>query len=391
MKKGRYSLKMLLGSIFAGVIFAFIGEAVYQALHNLLPRVAMAEIYFVGLFLFLGFAIWLIGKTVYSRSFKGVPMKQWVKVFLAMLVLTAVFELLYEIQIKWKAAEIDAYIFVIDDSGSMVDTDPEGLRFAAIESILAEKPQDFCYAVYTFSDEATLVRGMEPQSNKAEYSHGNVWGGTAIKGTLEKILEDIDSGTLDVKGLNCHVIFLSDGDATDISSFNKYSITTALNEYAQKGISISTVGLLYADVDLMSLIAEKTGGVFVSVDNVSNLEEGMAQAGTTGTDDRHLLGYRNAMKADLLYAVLRILFITGLGIVIGLEKAIICEKFLDTAAVIKSSAVGSVLAGLCIEVGMNGLGIHPVLIRMLVCILISFTLLREDFLGRSEADAQVLR
>lgn len=391
MEKGRYSGKMLIGSILAGIVFAIIGEVLYQALHGILPRAAMAEIYFVGLFLFLGLAIWLTGKSVYARSYKGVPMRQWIKVFLAMLVLTAVFELLYEIQIKGKNPEIDSYIFVIDSSGSMTTTDPDGLRFDAIDKMLVQKPQDFRYAVYLFSDEAVRVRDMGPKDNAQEYSHGTGDGETAIKATLETVMEDIESRELDLTGLNAHVIFLSDGYATDIDFFHKYSIATLLNEYAGKGISISTVGLLEADEALMSLIAEKTGGVFINVDDVNQLEEAMSQAGDLGTDNRHLLGYRNAVNLDLLYAVMRILFITGLGVIIGLEKAVICERFLDTAAVLRSSAVGSVLAGLCIEVGMNGMGIHPALIRMLCCVLISFTLLREDFLGRSQMGAPVRR
>lgn len=391
MEKGRYSLKMLIGSILAGVVFAIIGEVLYQALHDILPRVVMAEIYFVGLFLFLGLAIWLIGKAVYSRSYKGVPMNQWVKVFLAMLVLTAVFELIYEIQFTGINKKTDAYIFVIDSSGSMAETDPNGLRFKAIENMLAEKPQDFQYAVYLFSDDVIRVREMAPQSDNNMLPWNASDGGTAIKHTLETILEDIQSKNLDLSGLNAHIIFLSDGYSTDINFFNKYGVTTILNDYAEEGISISTVGLLDADEELMTLIAEKTGGVFINVDDVNNLSDAMAQAGNMGKDNRHLLGFRNSGNLNLLYAIMRILFITGLGIVIGLEKTFICEKFLDTTAVLKSSAVGSVLAGICIEVGMNGLGIHPALIRLLVCILISFTLLREDFLGRNDSGAEVRR
>lgn len=383
---------MLIGSILAGAVFAVIGEIFYRTFHNGLPRVAMAELYFVGLFLFLGLAIWLIGKTVYSRTFKGVLWGQWIKIFLGMLVLTAAFELLYEIRIKWKAPEIDSYIFAIDNSGSMDSSDPEGLRFAAIDAILEEKPGDFQYAVYTFSDDVVLARQMGGRSQGEDYDKGVNGGGTAVRKTLETILEDIESGELHLAGGTAHVIFLSDGYATDIKEFNKYGITTVLNQYAQKEISVSTVGLLDADEDLLALMAEKTGGVFVDVDDVANLEAAMSEAGNPGTEDmRHLLGYRNAVRADILYAVMRILFITGLGVVIGLEKAVICEKFLDTAAVIRSSAVGSALAGICIEVGMNGLGIHPVLIRVLGCILISFTLLREDFIGEDDSDMLVLR
>lgn len=399
MEKGRYSMKMLIGSILAGVVFAAIGEVLYQALKGILPRVAVAELYFVGLFLFLGLAIWLIGKTVYSRTYKGVPMKQWVRVFLAMLVLTAGFELLYEIEIGKKE---DAYIFAIDCSNSMygnfIDAvtgdfvedgnDSEGLRFRAIDSMLADKQDDFQYAVYLFGSEVVCAREMGPKSDGQEYPRESEMGGTAVKLTLETLMRDIKNKDMDLSKLNAHVIFLSDGVATDLSDINE--INSVLDEYVEEGLSIGTVGVIGADENLMTLIADKTGGVFVNVDDVNDLEEAMFKAGDLG-DERHLLGYRNSENLNLLYAVMRILLITGLGIVIGLEKAAICEKFMDTTAVIRSSAVGSALAGICMEMGMNALRMPPALIRVLVCLLISLTLLREDFLGRNDSGSEVRR
>lgn len=404
MEKGRYSFKMLIGSIVAGIVFAVIGEVLYQALRRILPRVAVAEIYFVGLFLFLGLAIWLIGKTVYSRTYKGVPMNRWVMVFAGMLVLTAVLELIYEIDFGKKK---DAYIFVIDCSSSMdvgytdlntnqfIDSpsDPDGLRFAAIDNMLAEKPEDFQYAVYLFGSEVVRAREMGPKSKGLEYSRECDGGGTVIKRTLETIMEDIRNGDLDISKVNAHVIFLSDGSPSpedNIIADIHIEILPVLREYAAEGISISTVGLLYSDEELMNLIANETDGVFVNVDDVNDLEDAMVKAGDLG-EGRHLLGYRNDENLNLLYAIMRILFVTGLGVLIGLEKAVICEKFLDTAAVIRSSVVGSLLAGICMEIGMNGLGMPPGLIRVLACILISFTLLREDFLGRDDEGTNVLR
>lgn len=404
MEKGRYSFKMLIGSILAGLVFAVIGEVLYQALKGILPRVAMAEIYFVGLFLFLGLAIWLIGKTVYSRTYKGVLMNRWAILLVAMLALTAVFELLYEIEIGKKD---DAYIFVIDCSGSMCGNfteantgnyieegnDSEGLRFKAIDNMLADKPDDFQYAVYLFGSEVVCAREMGPKSDGEDYPRDSNMGGTAIKLTLETLMQDIKNKNTDLSKLNARVIFLSDGVSTDNVSAGSdiyKEILPVLEEYAAEGISIGTVGFIGADENLMNLIADKTGGMFVNVDNVNDLEDAMFKAGDLG-DARHLLGYRNSENLNLLYAIMRILFIIGLGVVIGLEKAVICEKFLDTTAVLKSSVVGSALAGICMEIGMNGLKLPSALIRVLACILISFTLLREDFLGRNDSGAEVRR
>lgn len=211
--------------------------------------------------------------------------------------------------------------------------------------------------------------------------------------SLETLLDDIKKGDVDISDLNVRVIFMSDGYSTDEQNAGRdiyKEIVPVLDGFAAEEISVSTVGLLNADDQLMNQIAEKTGGVYVSVDNVDNLEDAMLKAGDLG-DERHLLGYRNSEDLNLLYAILRILFITGLGVVIGLEKAAICEKFLDTTAVLKSSVVGSALAGICMEIGMNALKLPPTLIRVLVCVLISFTLLREDLLGQNGSGAEVRR
>lgn len=391
MDKGKYSGKMLIGSILAGIIYAVMGEVIYRTLQPQMHGVTLIAIYFMGLFLFIGLAVWGIGKTVYSRFYRAVDMKQWMRICMLMLLCTAVFEFLYEVQFEEKAEPSNAYVFVLDNSGSMEESDPQGMRYEAVEKLLSEKPDDFRYAVYTFSDNVQQVRGMERKDAGVFYEHGENNGGTAILETLRTILSDINDGTLELNSDRTHVILLTDGYATDIHLFNKYKCISALKEYTKQNITISTVGLLNADQELMSLIATKTGGVFINVENINDLDEAVKQAGKTGDDKWNLLSYRNNLKADLLYVVMRILFVTALGILIAFQKAVICEKFLDTSAVIHSSLFGSILAGIGIEVGMNGLGIHPTVMRIAACVLISFTLLKCDLERIQGADTAVYR
>ena len=61
-----------------------------------------------------------------------------------------------------------------------------------------------------------------------------------------------------------------------------------------------------------------------------------------------------------------------------LNKTVLCERYLNTNPVLISSAIGSALAGICLEAGMNTLGLHPSAMRMALCMLIAFTLLYED-------------
>ena len=378
MGKGTYSGKILIGSILAGVIYAIIGEVLYRSLQSVFPGVILVPIYFVGLFLFLGVAIGGLSKLVYSRFYRPIDFKQWIRIFFVMIICSIIFEFLYELQFKEKNEPSNAYVFVLDNSGSMKNNDPQGMRFEAVENLLSEKSEDFKYAVYTFSDSAKCIREMDSKSVGVTYNYGVNEGGTAILATLQTILSDIEEEKLILDGNKTHIILLSDGYATDINFFNKYKCISILKEYAKKAITISTVGLLNADEDLMSLIATKTGGVFINVEDINDLDEAMLKAGKTGEDKWNLLEYRNNLKADGIYAFMRMLFVAILGILIGLQKAVVCEKFLDTSLIIKSSIIGSILAGIIIEIGMNILGIYPTVIRIIVCVLISFTLLKCD-------------
>ena len=388
MGKGTYSIKMLIGSILAGVFYAIIGEVFYQRLKGTFPDLFIVTGYLMGLFFFTGFAVWIISKLVYHRIVKKVSLKQWIRIAFFMLVFTIGFEWLYEISFYKRTKQADSYIFVIDNSGSMDKSDPNGLRFEAIETVLSEKPKKFTYAIYLFSDSAELVRTLNDQTVDLVYNRGKNQGMTAIKKTLQTILEDIENKTLDFHGQNGHLILLSDGAATDLEPYHEFS--AVLDGFIQQNISISTVGLLDADQDLMALIADRTGGVFVSVEDIADLDQAMIQAGGKEKEERNLLDYREGKDVQILYAGMRIGFLILLGGLIGLQKGIVCESFLDTSAVIRSSVVGSILAGICMEVGMNGFQ-RPAFVRGVFCVLISFTLLRKDSLEGDLLGAEVYR
>ena len=222
MRKGTYSGTILIGSIIAGVIYAILGEILYRSLQSVLLGVILIPIYFVGLFLFLGGAIGGLAKLVYSRFYSPIDFKQWIRVFLLMVVCSIAFEFLYELQFGEEKESSNSYIFVLDNSGSMEENDPQGMRFEAVENLLSEKAEDFKYAVYTFSDSAECIRGMNSKSVGTTYNYGINEGGTAILATLQTLLSDIEEDKLILEDNKTHIILLSDGYATDINFFNKY-------------------------------------------------------------------------------------------------------------------------------------------------------------------------
>ena len=49
------------------------------------------------------------------------------------------FEWLYEVEVLGGIGTADTYIFVVDDSGSTLDSDPDQMRFEALQSMMEEK------------------------------------------------------------------------------------------------------------------------------------------------------------------------------------------------------------------------------------------------------------
>lgn len=378
MSGGRYSLRMLIGTIIIGFVYSIIGEIFYRNAIDKIPRILLVSIYFLGLFLVLGLGVYLIGKGIACRVCSSINKKQWFVVCVLMIILSLLFEFLYEmVRKKEEEHEITSYLFILDDSGSMLENDPTNIRYQVVDMLLNDKPETFSYGIYSFSDTSMVLRPMMPKSKSVSYVVPEAYGGTAIKGALSEIRDDMKSGALSIDD-NCKVILLSDGYATDIAFFYKKAITKVLEDFSERGICISTVGFKNADESLMRLIADKTGGVYVQASDVNELKDAMNVAAVNTNAGRNLLGYRSGSSFNLLLGLMRIVFIAMLGIIISLEKANLCERFLDTKTVFISSVIGSILAGVCIEIGMNSLGIHPVIMRGLTCILISFTLLKKD-------------
>ena len=72
---------------------------------------------------------------------------------------TLLLEFLYELGGGITTYKPTSYIFVIDDSSSMVSNDPYNERVSAIKEIMER--ERIPYAVYKFSDDARLIRPMD--------------------------------------------------------------------------------------------------------------------------------------------------------------------------------------------------------------------------------------
>ena len=242
------------------------------------------------------------------------PAMRWVFAILFSVLVFGVavlFQFLYALEAV-VPSEPTSFVFAIDDSGSMVGNDPLQLRYEALKEALEGEEDSFPFAIYSFADNAILVREMAPKSDGMEDIRGNSSGGTSIRGTLQTIIDDYQAGTWD-GGDAPKVVLLTDGQPTDFGSLG--DISDILRQYTEAGIAISTVGLGSTDDALMEGIAHSTGGVYISVDGASMLREAMRNA-SFGIASRDLVSTRYAIlgqTADILLGLMRLAFLVLLG------------------------------------------------------------------------------
>lgn len=293
-----------------------------------------------------------------------------VGIVVAVFALGALFQWIYGLSFDAERNEPTSYVFIIDDSGSMESNDPTGLRYKAIQEVLADVDSSFPYMVYGFADETTILREMAPASSGVFSAEGQYNGGTYIKATLQKVIDDYRKGVW-TGGDYPKIIFLTDGYASDLGLFS--SVNGVLKEYSRTGISISTVGLGDVDDRLLQKIATKTGGVFIDIADASLLSDAMKSAAKESTSD-DLLTMRYSQNAELLYGFLRILFISLLGIAIGFGTSIAYGQMDSSSLILLSSAIKAVWGAMMLEILTSCFGLSDRVLWFVLWILISLTI-----------------
>lgn len=383
-EKPRFNKIVALMSVIVGVSTWFGCRYLYTAFHDTLSGPVLIGILCSCLFFAVFLTVWI--GSVISKSFDkksdlyedfGSMIRYFIGGMAGILLLSMTLEFIYELNPKFKAIEPTSYIFVIDESGSMSGNDSTGLRYDAIPEIMEAEEAGFPYMVYTFSNDTQIVRNMGPLEDEYEPIPVNSDGGTAIYGTILQILKDYKDGIWD-GGTNPKVIFLTDGAATDLSNGflwfkgNMPEFNSALEEYNDLGINISTVGLGLVDREIMTKMAETTGGVFVNIQNATDLASAMKTAATSYSD-RDLLSIRYMKRLDALYGVLRILFLTIIGTAIGSLMLLSYMEESSIPVIVVTSIFGSLIGSILFEIGLK-IGIFQSLLWLVLWFLFSLTL-----------------
>ena len=367
----KISKRMLIGTAMTGGVYFIAGELLFRGLLGKIHTPLLVGLYFLGLMIFVIIGIQIIGATMSRliRPYRDIVLR-CVLLCLSILAAGCLLEFLYEICFRQKFPEPESYIFAIDNSGSMTNNDPDNKRYDAIQSVLQNKDPDFSFVIYQFANTSKQIRAMAPISEGTDFLMEDPGGGTGIKTVLGDIWNDIDNGTL-VPVNNSKILLFTDGVATDMAPImGRAHLSRILEQYAKKGISISTIGLGNTDNELMELIAKKTGGIYVPVEDAELLEDAMKTAADAASS-RNLLDYRTPVKYDVFCMLFRLTAIVLLGLMLGVVKMYLCEPFLETRLLWKTSVICSLAAAACVELGMNRFGLLPSWMRFFMCVLLA--------------------
>ena len=303
-----------------GIVFWVIGEVLFPVLTEKMWTPLGIAIYFLIFAVLIMITFFIISATKIDLAKKEI--KRNIKdgyaigaiAMVGVILFSCLFEFLYELGGQ-EVYEPTSYIFLVDDSGSMEGT--EDIRINAIKEVMENSAVKKPYAVYKFADNAEQIKPMGHYNNSDRDNfvfESN--GGTEILRSIVTVLEDLKSGKLNNAGNAPKILLLSDGGSS------KFGLRSVARKCKDSGVSVSTIGVEGCVESFLQSIADKTGGVFVRCDDVTQLSESFEQAKAMNTD-RNLLSERFVYKNDQLYAFLRILFLGLLGIVWSFFKSFI--------------------------------------------------------------------
>ncbi|MEJ8545177.1 vWA domain-containing protein [Brevibacillus borstelensis] len=384
MSQKRISMLMVLLSIIGGLIGFGVGEIILHQLSGELPQWLLMGLYigqfafFVGLFCLIAEMISpRVNGVGWRQRYAGFSWKMLVPATFVMLgVAGLLFQLLYGSNIQ-RSSGADSIVMLLDTSGSMRETDPDGQLFKAAADVVNRMDNDMQVAIIGFNDEASVLQPMvslggskarEGVIEKLE-NHDGPSGGTNIDAALEtalNLIRDPASGAG-----NSTVVLMSDG-------YSQVDMDKTLPPFRDQHVPIHTVGMSAVSADgtgLLKQIAAETGGTYTDVQNAEQLTSAFGQIYELNRQDRNLMGERTGGDSDrLLYAVERVLMLTAIGALLGLALGLIFDNKHVAKSFSIGGAVAGLLAGLVLEMGFASTDLPGPVLRLIADILLALVL-----------------
>ncbi|MDO3412739.1 vWA domain-containing protein [Saccharibacillus sp. CPCC 101409] len=374
----KVNLLLLLLAIVGGAVGFGIGEWLLSRYEGEMSSILLVGIYFGILAFCIGLGCLvaeMISPKLNGRSWReryaGLSWKLLVPVTLAaFLALGSLFEFVYELDLGG-VKRINDIVLVIDNSGSMTDTDPDNQRFSAAKDLIGRMDAEKRVAVFTFDDVPQLIQPLTPvvtdDQKQQIYAKIDAIQPTeystqidqALSGTMEHIREKGDPGS------GAMVILLSDG-ITDVD------LSGVLSEYRSQRVPVNAIGLgsgLVVEAEdgyrLLQNIADSTGGTYTDVKNADQISLAFQNI-YRNLDDHTLLTDRTGAPAGSTYLqILHIVLILLIGAALGVALGLVFDnRFLAKSFGIGGAAAG-LAAGLILEFGLQGDSLGAPSVRLL--------------------------
>lgn len=370
-KKTTYK-KYITVTIVLGFAYWLVGEGLLSFMKNNVYSPLKIAAYFTLFFIAEAIALTVLSfykrdwSNTNNRKNKTGSIKTVAIVLCIFSIITFLFEFLYELG-KQAIPEPTSIIFLMDDSSSMAST--EGERISAVEDVMSNRFADYPYAIYTFSDDATMIRpmGKKDSGSVADLSLASS-GGTDIITSVHTVLDDFENGKLSGAGNYPKILLISDGQSYSIG-FKKL-----VKRCISDKITISCIGIEGCNHNYMQKIANNTGGVFVYCSDTSLLAPSMAESMNNSTS-RDLLSERIMFNHNGLYAFLRIAFLSIMGVLWSFMKFLLSDD--DNSTAYRTFICSTLLctgSSVFLEIGFAYSLLPASMLRLIFCICWAFTL-----------------
>ncbi len=359
-------LKYIIVTTITGLLFFLLGEVIFNNWIEDNTPIVFVPIYFFIFMLIESIVLAVLSLTsgkferYQKRKKKEHCAKKIVILLILLLPITSLLEFLYELGGKQKNLDATSYVFIVDDSGSMKESDPQKTRRDSIGSIMEELKSDLPYAVYLFNDTCWNVKTMSKA--KAKNYDLRSSGGTNIKAAINEAIDDYLTQK-NTWGTAPKIMLLTDGYSSDSG------LSSVIRRCRKNDVVVSTVGFGNADEEYLKRLANNTGGAYVKSTNVSTLRDSMKQALTEYSNgDRNLLSDRFASN-DWLYTILRILFLIIISVIIAMIKGYATIDPDRLPIYIGFSLIFGIVASVLMEVLISHFYISTKLVHLICCIL----------------------